>query len=472
MGYSFSRADVEFLRSAAGRAALSEVARSALTPATHLRDLERARRDFGAAAPALIDTVRLRRRAAAKIADAGEWLFTEDAVQQATPTPVARRRAQRLAGRAVHDVTCSVGAELVQLARVCPAVIGSDLDTVRLAMAAHNLGAAWQPVTAEPIGRRGTAAAGPAAAAARDDITAAQSSPGAASVARMGAARGETTAALESTVGVGGDIPIPAHRGSARGRVGNVVLAAADALVPITKDIVIVADPGRRVGGRRTHDPAALQPPLPDLLTAYAGRDIVVKCAPGLDFDALDWQGEIEVVSLDGAVREACLWSPGVAEPGVRRRAVVLSGTGEAYTLTDADPDDIPQRAPGEWIIDPDGAVVRAGLVRHYAAEHGLWQLDPHIAYLTGDTVPPGMRGFRVEARMELREKTLRQELARRDCGSLEILVRGVDVDPDVLRKKLKLRGSTAYSLVITRIGRAATVFLCTAHAPVRPPSS
>ncbi|WP_067862408.1 THUMP-like domain-containing protein [Nocardia shimofusensis] len=410
MGYGFSRADVDFLVSAAGRAALTEAARLELTSATHLRDLERARRDFGARAPALIETVRLRRRASAKLADAGDWLFTEDAVQQATPTVVARRRARRLAGRAVHDVTCSVGAELVELARVCPAVVGSDLDTVRLAMAAHNIGAAWHPVV------RASAAAG---------------------LSRQ-----------------------------------NVVLAAADALKPTTKDTVIVADPGRRAGGRRTHDPAALQPPLPDLLTAYAGRDMVVKCAPGLDFDSLDWPGEIEVVSLDGAVREACLWSPGVAEPGVRRRAAVLSGTGASYTLTDADPDDIPERAPGQWIIDPDGAIVRAGLVRHYAAGHGLWQLDPHIAYLTGDTVPPGVRGFRIEDRMEMREKTLRQELARRDCGSLEILVRGVDVDPDVLRKKLKLRGSKAYSLVITRIGRAAAVFLCTARAPLTPPSS
>src|SRR5690606_24667207 len=255
--------------------------------------------------------------------------FTDDAVQQATPTAVACRRARRLAGRAVHDVTCSVGAELVELARTCPVVIGSDLDTVRLAMAAHNLGAAWQPIADGPGG-------------ALDEPP----------------ATGRPATASAGVAGSGG---------LSR---GNVMLAAADALTPITKDTVIVADPGRRAGGRRTHDPAALQPPLPDLLSAYPDRDMVVKCAPGLDFDALDWQGEIEVVSLDGAVREACLWSPGVAEPGVRRRAAVLSSTGASDTLTDAEPDDIPERAPGEWIIDPDGAVVRAGLVRHYAAKH------------------------------------------------------------------------------------------------------
>ncbi|MFC9871195.1 THUMP-like domain-containing protein [Nocardia salmonicida] len=392
MGYRFGRDDVAFLGSAAGRAALAEVDRLELTPATHLRDIEQVRRSHGDSAPALIETVRLRRKAVVKLPAAGEWLFTDDSLQQATPALVARHRAARLAGRAVHDVTCSIGAELSELAAVCPAVVGSDLDDVRLAMAAHNLAA---------VGR-------------------------------------------------------------------NIVLAKADALVPTTRDTVIIADPARRADGRRTYDPAKLQPPLPDLLAAYAGRDIAVKSAPGLDFDRLGWDGEVEVVSLGGAVREACLWSPGLTEPGVTRRATVLDSRGGATTLTDAAPDDIPDRTPGEWIIDPDGAVVRAGLVRHYAAKHGLWQLDPQIAYLTGDTVPTGMRGFRIEGRFELREKTLRQELARRDCGSLEILIRGVDVDPDALRKKLKQRGSTPYTLVITRIGRAGVVFLCRAVAPTR----
>ncbi|MGW0325369.1 THUMP-like domain-containing protein [Nocardia sp. NPDC003183] len=413
MGYRFGRDDVAYLGSAAGRAALAEVDRLELTTATHLRDIEQVRRSHGALAPALIETVRLRRKAVVKLPTAGEWLFTDDALQQATPALVARHRATRLAGRAVHDVTCSIGAELSELAAACPAVVGSDLDDVRLAMAAHNLGVG--PVSAVDRGPAISADAAPAATGSR-----------------------------------------------------NIVLAKADALVPTTRDTVIIADPARRADGRRTYDPAKLQPPLPDLLTAYAGRDIAVKSAPGLDFDRLGWDGEVEIVSLDGAVREACLWSPGLTEPGVTRRATVLNSHGGATTLTDAASDDIPDRAPGDWIIDPDGAVVRAGLVRHYAAKHGLWQLDPQIAYLTGDTVPAGMRGFRIEDRFELREKTLRQELNRRDCGSLEILIRGVDVDPDGLRKKLKQRGSTPYTLVITRIGRAGVVFLCRAVAPTR----
>src|SRR5699024_3954376 len=72
--------------------------------------------------------------------------------------PVAAQRARRLAGRTVADVTCSVGAELAALCGTATAVIGSDIDPIRLAMARHNLAGApvllcradaLAPITAE-----------------------------------------------------------------------------------------------------------------------------------------------------------------------------------------------------------------------------------------------------------------------------------------------------------------------------------
>lgn len=94
-----------------------------------------------------------------------------------------------------------------------------------------------------------------------------------------------------------------------------------------------------------------------------------------------------------------------VGGPGrarVARRASLLD-SGEQ--LTDAADDDCGVGPAGRWIVDPDGAVVRAGLVRHYGARHGLWQLDPDIAYLTGDAVPPGVRGFEVIDQLPFTER-------------------------------------------------------------------
>jgi hypothetical protein len=261
----------------------------------------------------------------------------------------------------------------------------------------------------------------------------------------------------------------------------------ADALAPPSRDAVLVADPARRSGGRRVHDPARLSPPLPDLLAVAADRDHVIKCAPGLDTSVLDHCGEVELVSLDGSVREACLWSPGLSA-GVRRRATVvrtaaadaagpwgpprLVADGVAVhveEVTDGDDDEVDAHEEAErFIVDPDGAVVRAGLVRHWARRHGLRQLDPRIAHLTGPRIPDGYTGFEVLEKCRLDRKQLRRVLRQRDCGSLEILVRGVDTDPDVLRRSLSLSGSRPLALVVTRIGSSAVVFVCgprTAHS-------
>lgn len=377
---------MRYLGSDPGRQALTEVAGHALSNASLVADVAALRKRHGDRVAVLVETIRLRRKAAAKLPAAGQWLFTDSALQQATAAPVAAHRARRLAGRTVHDATCSIGTELAALRDSARAAIGSDLDPVRLAMARHNLGT-------------------------------------------------------------------------------EVPLCRADALRPVTADAVVVVDPARREGSRRRFDPRSYAPPLDDLLVALEGRDHVVKCAPGIDFDALTsmgFTGEVEVTSFGGSVREACLWSRGLAQAAVRRRATLLD-TGEQ--VTDNDPDDCGVAPVGRWLIDPDGAVVRAGLVRHYGARHHLWQIDPEIAYLTGDELPPGVRGFEVLEAVPFHERHLRQALSARRVGAVEILVRGVDVDPDALRPRLRLRGAEQLSVVIARIGAKAasraTAFIC-----------
>jgi hypothetical protein len=381
----FNLDDVDYLRSDAGVRALHEVAEYRLTDSTLIADIASARRRFGDRAAILVETTRLRRRAAAKFTHPSGWLFTDVALQQATAEPVAVHRARRLSGATVHDATCSIGSELAPLRNSAGYVIGSDIDPVRLAMARHN--------------------------------------------------------------------------------VAEVDLCRADALRPVSRDAVVLLDPARRSAGRRRFDPRDYTPALDSVFDVYRGRDFVVKCAPGIDFDQLNllgFRGEIEVTSLAGTVREACLWSAGLAAPGVGRRATLLDHADE---ITDAEPDDCLVAPAGRWIIEPDGAVIRAGLVRHYAARHGLWQLDPDIAYLSGDRLPDGVRGFEVLEELVYRERRLRQALSARDVGAAEILVRGVDVDPDALRPRLRLRGSQRVAVVVTRLGSGsasrATAFIC-----------
>jgi hypothetical protein len=399
-GLRFSTDDVRYLRSASGTAALAAVAELELADASRVADIAAARARFGDRAAVLVETTLLRRRAADKLSELSPQFSVSD---------------------------------------------GLFTDE------------ALQQATAAPVAlyRARRLAAGPGG----PDVT----------VHDATCSIGTELAAL-SGVGVatvGSDID-PVRLAMARHNLGlSARLCRADALRPITRDAVLVVDPARRLGGRRRLRIDDYQPALGPLLDTYRTRHLVVKCAPGIDFDEvrrLGFDGEIEVTSYRGSVREACLWSAGLAQPGVRRRASVLD---RDEHLTDAAPDDCPVAPVGRWIVDPDGAVVRAGLVRHYAARHALWQLDPDIAYLSGDRLPPGVRGFEVLEQLVFDERRLRQALSALDCGTLEILVRGVRIDPDALRKRMRPRGSRSLSVVVTRIGARssgqAVVFVCRA---------
>ena len=241
-------------------------------------------------------------------------------------------------------------------------------------------------------------------------------------------------------------------------------LARADALQPVSTLGAVVADPARRADGRRITDPAKLLPPLPSLVDTYAGRELAVKCAPGIDYS--QWSGLVSVVSANGGVKEACLYTPGLSG-GIRREAVVLRGSGaggeglDCERINDSASDDVDVTGPGSYIIEPDGAVIRAGLVRHWAHRHGLTMLDEHIAFLTGPAVPPGHTGFPYLETVPV--KKLRVALQAHDAGSVEILVRGVDIDPDRLRAKLKLKGpaKNLRGVIIARVGSGAVAYIC-----------
>lgn len=232
----------------------------------------------------------------------------------------------------------------------------------------------------------------------------------------------------------------------------------ADALRPSVNSDVMIADPARRSKGKRIWKPQDLLPPLPELLERWKHSAVAVKCAPGLDYAF--WEGGVQVISVDGSVKELCLYSDSILSG---RQAVVLSGSGDVQTLHSKDPSDIEVSDVLTFIIEPDGAIIRAGLVRHFAHRAGLSMLDEHIAFLTGDHIPPGCSGFAFIEQVSL--KQLRTALKAHDCGSLEILVRGVEVDPDQLRKKLKLRGTRPMAVVIARVGQGkhshAVAYIC-----------
>jgi predicted RNA methylase len=250
---------------------------------------------------------------------------------------------------------------------------------------------------------------------------------------------------------------------SALGLPGAVGVADATA-VDVTPFGAAFADPARRSGRGRTFDVHQWAPPWSFVEGLLAGR-AVVKTAPGVPHDRIPDAVEAEWVSEAHEVKEAALWSPYLAT--VRRRATVL-GSGGLATLTDEDDpyDDEPRpvRPVGAFLYEPDGAVIRAGLVTAVAAGVDGGLVDEHIAYVTSDASyrTPFARGYRVREELPFREKQLRLALKQRGIGRLTIKKRGVDVSPDALRKRLALSGDDEATLVLTRVGGVGTALLVT----------
>ena len=134
-----------------------------------------------------------------------------------------------------------------------------------------------------------------------------------------------------------------------------------------------------------------------------------------------------------------------------------MIGESGLATITDEDDPGADVRPVGEYLYEPDGAVIRAGLVTGVAAGVDGGLVDEHIAYVTSDESfrTPFARGYRVIEELPYREKQLRAALRERGVGRLTIKKRGVDIVPEQLRKRLDLHGEQEATIVLTRVAGA-----------------
>ena len=241
----------------------------------------------------------------------------------------------------------------------------------------------------------------------------------------------------------------------------NATVEHADAT---TFDLVghdaVYLDPARRAGGRRLTNPADWSPSLD--FAFGLGLPTGVKLGPGVDRDLIPDDAEAQWVSVDRDVVELGVWTGVLARDGIRRSALVLGAHGTAELSAPADSEDAATGSLGEFLYEPDGAVIRARLIGDLARTLDARMLHPQIAYLTADSarVTPFASCFRIAETLSLDEKAIKRELKARDIGTLEIKKRGVDIDPAQFRKKLALKGSRSATLILTRLGERRVAIL------------
>ncbi|MFT3861866.1 THUMP-like domain-containing protein [Micropruina sp.] len=335
----------------------------------------------------------LRRRAVGKFGPrAAALFFTADGLEQATRRDVAQWRAQRFraAGvRTVIDLGCGLGADALALLDAGLEVIAVEADPATAVLARANLGV-------------------------------------------------------------------------------EVVAGDAVALLDELDDgaAAVFCDPARRTSEGRSWRVQDLSPPWSFVEHLLATRTCCVKLGPGLPLNRVPGNAAATWVSESGDLVELSLWR-GAWSQG--REAVLLpSGEvlaeGEVSVGTVPPAQDVPADQtsgaphpavpvkPGEVLYEPDPAVIRAGLVDRLAVGIAARRVSPGIAYLAGaeHRPTPFATAFEVVRVLDAGERALRAWVRAERIGTLEIKKRGLEVDPAVLRRRLKPSGPNAATIVLT----------------------
>ena len=216
----------------------------------------------------------------------------------------------------------------------------------------------------------------------------------------------------------------------------------------------VYLDPARRSDARRLKDPADWSPSLDFAFGIGSRLPTGVKLGPGIDRDLIPAGVEAQWVSVDRDVVELGVWFGAAARPGVGRSALVIGEHGSAELTAVADSPDVELGELGEYLYEPDGAVIRARLIGDLARGIDARMISDQIAYLSTDTAvdTPFAVGFRITETLPLDEKAIKRRLQALGIGTLEIKKRGVDIDPAQFRAKLSLKGNDDATLFLTRV--------------------
>lgn len=288
-------------------------------------------------------------------------LVTPEGVQQATPVPVAQRRAQRLAltQDTMIDAGCGIGLDAWAFQRAGLTVVAFEQDPQTAAIARAN-----------GIDVRCA------------DATAVQLPPGCVYVD-------------------------PARRKAQRYTHGQAI---------------------------RTHDPQQWQPPL-DWVLRHAH---VARVAPGLR--EIPRSTEWHCSSINRSLVDATVWFPPL-DLVDRRASVLHAGTWHEVTGP-ALPAEI--GPTGQYIVDPDPAIVRAGLVSNLGGR----LIDRKLAFVTFDAEPEPWLGRTMHVLEETTLKAVAATCRRLGLERVTVWARGFDQPP-----RLGLRQGRDAIVVLARLG-------------------
>ena len=133
-------------------------------------------------------------------------------------------------------------------------------------------------------------------------------------------------------------------------------------------------------------------------------------------------------------------------------------------TLLPIPGDPVPVAPPGAYLLDPNPAVTRAGLVEDLARDLDAWKIDDQIAFLSldRDLRTPFARTLRIVDSLPWRHKEIAARLRTLGIGAVDIRRRGLPGDVEEIRRRFKLAGPHRATVVMTRVKDKPWCLICT----------
>lgn len=344
-------------------------------------------------AAACLTMAKLRLHAAKKFPQAERMFFTPEALEQATSWELSLHRAQQLdklaPPGAILDLGCSLGGDTLALAQY-RRVLAYDLDPLRLAIAQANAQA-------------------------------------------LGVAERITFHCANYTT------------------------------VSLPPAAAAFADPARRSSGKRLFNAEDMQPSWTEILALQQQQgNLAVKLAPGFDKALLPANSRLEFIGRHGSCLEAVLWlgqlsNNSQTEPVLSASIWCGPNGNESWHYCES----ARQAAPvgyleaGMYLYEPEPAVIRAEALHELCESLQAHLFDSQIAWLVSKQrlSHPLAAAFRIWEIDNFSLKRLQKRLNALGIGTVEIKKRGFAMEPEELRKRIKLNKSKKNAVIfLTRL--------------------
>ena len=239
--------------------------------------------------------------------------------------------------------------------------------------------------------------------------------------------------------------------------------------------MVFFLDPQRmREGKTKTRSLFNTSPKIDKLLPQIfkVSNKLFIKISPAFDYEEIKMLSdspEIEVVSEDNVNKLAILWFKELKKTERRATCIIEE---QVFSFRSDDTEDV-RKAPmienlktGDYIFEPNIAIIKAHLMNTVALEFQMYRLNEKIGFLANNKLPDikVQKLFRIFKIIEIFSslRNLKKRMNELSIKRADITTRGFFIKPDDIRKKLKLKEGGEHVIISTRLKKEESIHILT----------